>query len=296
MIATMDHALSVAAAIPIDAGGAIDADLRCTGCGYNLRKTRPEASCPECGEAVAESLRPDLLRFAPRGHVTVLKAGVICGLAAVGLQVLMMIALAVIVGVAGGGGMWVVYVEALWTLPGYVLVLIATFCLTARSPGGRLTPAAGIARWVMLVAVIGGAAVSVGKVIMYASVYDNVLRLGLTVGEFVMALLWAGAVAALAVHVARVAGRIPDRRLGRRVRWAGGALVVSGAVLATVQLAFVLYFEFLMSGGMPGDDPLFVVLQIAGMAVSVVWLASIICCIVIAVIFLLRLRRVYVMA
>ncbi len=45
----------------LDADGRIDIDLSCVQCEYNLRGQLPEGSCPECGLAVAESMRSDRL-------------------------------------------------------------------------------------------------------------------------------------------------------------------------------------------------------------------------------------------
>ncbi len=44
--------------------GRLTADLPCAHCGYNLRGLPPEGKCPECGTAIAESLRGDLLSAA----------------------------------------------------------------------------------------------------------------------------------------------------------------------------------------------------------------------------------------
>lgn len=42
----------------------IDFDLACVRCGYNLRGASATGSCPECGEPVETTLRPDLLHMA----------------------------------------------------------------------------------------------------------------------------------------------------------------------------------------------------------------------------------------
>ena len=42
--------------VPLCKQGLIDADLSCSGCGYNLRTQKPDANCPECGEQIAKTL------------------------------------------------------------------------------------------------------------------------------------------------------------------------------------------------------------------------------------------------
>ncbi len=47
---------------PPDTAIRIARDVSCLTCGYNLRSLLPDQTCPECGAAVAESLRGDQLR------------------------------------------------------------------------------------------------------------------------------------------------------------------------------------------------------------------------------------------
>ncbi len=49
--------------------GAIDHDLSCMSCGYNLRGLVPKGACPECGTDIARSTQGDLLNFADRNWV-----------------------------------------------------------------------------------------------------------------------------------------------------------------------------------------------------------------------------------
>ena len=41
---------------PLAAGGTVDDDVHCRTCGYNLRTLRTDGKCPECGEAVSDSI------------------------------------------------------------------------------------------------------------------------------------------------------------------------------------------------------------------------------------------------
>jgi hypothetical protein len=44
---------------------AIDHDLPCAVCNYNLKGLSPDANCPECGQAVARTFAPELTRSSP---------------------------------------------------------------------------------------------------------------------------------------------------------------------------------------------------------------------------------------
>ncbi len=52
-----------------DEAPAIDHDLSCMICGYNLRALAPAGLCPECGTDIARSTQGDLLKFADRKWV-----------------------------------------------------------------------------------------------------------------------------------------------------------------------------------------------------------------------------------
>lgn len=54
---------------------ALDFDLECVTCGYNLRGAKPTGACPECGTPVETTLRPDLLHQADIGWLADLKKG-----------------------------------------------------------------------------------------------------------------------------------------------------------------------------------------------------------------------------
>src|SRR5881394_1427767 len=53
----------------------IGQDLSCAKCGYNLRTLSREGKCPECGTAVAESLRGESLALIPRGRLKIIGIG-----------------------------------------------------------------------------------------------------------------------------------------------------------------------------------------------------------------------------
>jgi hypothetical protein len=81
---------------------ALDFDLNCVNCGYNLRGTQPEGTCPECGEPVATTLRPDLLHMAEPGWLDQLRKGSNWVIAAI-IMNLAMIPVGMIIGIMAVG-------------------------------------------------------------------------------------------------------------------------------------------------------------------------------------------------
>ncbi len=69
---------ATASDIPLDPAGRIARDVACLRCGYNLRSLLPDQACPECGAAVAPSLRGDLLRLSDPRWLKRLSAGMTC--------------------------------------------------------------------------------------------------------------------------------------------------------------------------------------------------------------------------
>ncbi|WP_432798718.1 hypothetical protein [Poriferisphaera sp. WC338] len=55
---------------------ALDQDLLCTNCEYNLRTLTPAQSCPECGHSVFETLQQQHLCNAPLPYLTTLRTAV----------------------------------------------------------------------------------------------------------------------------------------------------------------------------------------------------------------------------
>jgi len=65
---------------------AIDSDLPCRECGYNLRGLMGSGACPECGHAVAESARCNLLRDSDPTYASNLRAAAMVMIVGLGLS------------------------------------------------------------------------------------------------------------------------------------------------------------------------------------------------------------------
>lgn len=61
--------------VAFDVAGAIDSDLICRRCGYNLRGLKPEGICPECAAPISDSLRDDRLADADSAWLSLVARG-----------------------------------------------------------------------------------------------------------------------------------------------------------------------------------------------------------------------------
>ncbi len=80
-------------------GQQIDFDLNCVRCGYNLRGISAIGRCPECGEPVETTLRPDLLHMADPDWLGKLRKGSNWLIAAIVMN-LAMIPIGMVIGIA----------------------------------------------------------------------------------------------------------------------------------------------------------------------------------------------------
>ncbi len=78
-----------------DEAPAIDRDLSCMSCGYNLRALAPDGQCLECGTDIARSTQGDLLKFADRKWVSSVYRGTCLLTIAGGLLVICALAMIV---------------------------------------------------------------------------------------------------------------------------------------------------------------------------------------------------------
>jgi hypothetical protein len=73
---------------PTARGDVVLDDRPCLVCGYNLRSLPASGKCPECGAAVARSLKGVLLRYCAPEYVARLRRGILMVEAAIGLEIL----------------------------------------------------------------------------------------------------------------------------------------------------------------------------------------------------------------
>ena len=142
---------------------AIENDLSCMICGYNLRALPPAGQCPECGTDIARSTQGDLLKFADRKWVGSVYRGTCLLAIADGLFVICVLALIVfpfillavsnltasnIVGATFVIGVRVCFMAAI------VLMIVGVWLVTKQEPRVSLTEQAASNRRVARAAVV----------------------------------------------------------------------------------------------------------------------------------------------
>ena len=80
-------------------------DVPCRSCGFNLRGLSPDGRCPECGAAVARSIRGDHLIYSDPAYLDGLRQGILCILVSAIIQcslilIGIMVGIVIVIGVA----------------------------------------------------------------------------------------------------------------------------------------------------------------------------------------------------
>jgi len=220
----------------------IDSDLPCRQCGYNLRGLMGSGACPECGHAVAESARRNLLRDSDPSYATNLEAAV----------VLMIIGL----GLSGFSAallpptLLVDYLDVQsWTALAVVLIVVAILVMSAGL--WKLTsidPAVfddrrreHKRRLVRVTMVMGTLTQLIGLVILFSSGDESMFPPPMLDRFLLWMFLLANAVALITCafatfgYLRMMSWRIPDKALARRfelLRW-GFGIPFSVLTLAT---------------------------------------------------------------
>lgn len=218
----------------------------CAGCGYDLIGLPVGGECPECGRAVAESLRGMLLRHAAPEYVRALRRGFSWVLNAILLYCVVML-VGVGVAIAGGRTAYALLVSG-GGLASSVMFLVGLLWMTTPDPRFSFGPRPDRARAVLRGSVVTIIAVWLGSmgVSVAASVTGvSARRSGL---DAVQALLGLVGLVAFVVHfvammryIAWLSGRIPDGVAASRARaytW-GLPLLLVGTVAVVVMTALV---------------------------------------------------------
>lgn len=238
---------------------AIDSDLPCRECGYNLRGLTVSGACPECGHAIADSTRRNLLRDSDPAYAANLRAAAM--LMIVGL-ILSVFASAVI-----PPTIVIEYLDDSSRVLAFLVIVGAIFVMSAGLWKLTSTDRAvfedrrheRIRRLVRVTVVIGNVTQLFGLAIL-SSVDDGS---GLPPSTFELLPLWmlilANAITLITCvfatfeHLRMLSRRIPDQVLARRfelIRWGFG---IPFSIM-TVAAAGELLLQISTSAGVI-DDP-----------------------------------------
>ena len=141
-----------------DEAPAIDHDLSCMSCGYNLRALPPAGLCPECGTDIARSTQGDLLKFADRKWVGSVYRGTCLLTIADGLLVICILAMMVfpliLLWVSNSTGMATfVIVLRVFFIAAMALMILGVWLVTKQEPRVVLTEQAASSRGIARAAV-----------------------------------------------------------------------------------------------------------------------------------------------
>lgn len=218
----------------LDAAGVVAEDVSCRSCGYNLRGTHSDRTCPECGAAVGLSIVGDYLRFADPRWVEKLARGMAFVVYAIVIGIAMGIVGAFVAAVSGSGELMLV-MNAIVSLVSTLLTAVGVWLVTEPDPGEPSkggTHVRDLARY----GLIAGQVLS----LVAAGVSAYSVREG-QLTNIVASILWVVGVFAMFVHLRRLALRIPETSLADQTRIVMWGLVVAytvtigGAILILLQ-------------------------------------------------------------
>ncbi|MCH8853081.1 MAG: hypothetical protein IID41_10575 [Planctomycetes bacterium] len=241
-----------------DEAPAIDHDLSCMSCGYNLRALPSAGLCPECGTDIARSTQGDLLKFADRKWVGSVYRGTCLLTIANGLLVICVLAMIVfpfIVPFLSNSTIAVttfLIVLKVCSIPALVLMILGVWLITKQEPRVSLTEQAASSRGIARAAV-GFVFVLYGLTFALTGPWHTAARLLMIVAFLVV--LWS-----CLKHLEMIGRRLPAEEVvtqaeKRRRRIVPGTIVLAilWAARAAVPSAAVsppLYVTLLNAGAM----------------------------------------------
>ncbi len=194
---------------PVAAPGLVDHDLSCIGCDYNLRTIPHDATCPECGKPVIETLHAQGLAQSPPRWLRWICAGVVAEFAACFIVLMMATRL------WPWRGTWVL--TMVMSLAAPLLHLVASWCLTVRG-GPRWLPIGNRWTWTCR---ISATAVLVAYILGSFDWMQHLASFNMTtavVAYFAVILVTCTATIARWLILQALGRRVPDPRLAKAIR------------------------------------------------------------------------------
>lgn len=224
----------------------ISKNIPCMDCGYNLRSLGPDGCCPECGRAIAESLRAERLLFADRRWLETIHAGATrVAMSCAGLLIpLLFWTVIMILGLAKGTGLGIlgartgatrVLVGAvnLWTLVCEISLVIGSWRITAPEPADPKGATNSFARLMP----------RLGTLIILSSILYALLSRALGLSTYLALFGVLLVIVGCCAHLSNLFIRIPNQIAVRRLRLRAWFLSVSGiGWLVLLGAQFVLSF------------------------------------------------------
>jgi hypothetical protein len=249
----------------------LDRSLACVKCGYELRGLFVAGVCPECGLAVADSLRGWMLAYASPAYRARLERGLTLVLIGIGTWILLSIAGWIVQVTSTRYDMTPVIAIHVATLASTAVSLAGYWWYTEPDPGYTGIEKSGSARRIartMAVVQAVGAAMNLAGTLLQPRMGP-----GMTAGDTVMMVGMAGGVLlgyvgfiaqffAVMLYTRWIGSRIPDARLRRRARafmWLLPVICVTGAGMMAAAAAMVRAMGVLTIVGVLGGAGLWLV-------------------------------------
>ncbi|HEX8521994.1 MAG TPA: hypothetical protein VF669_07035 [Tepidisphaeraceae bacterium] len=251
--------------VPVGEGERVSDDLPCRRCGYNLRELGRSSNCPECGVAVAQSIRGDWLRFADPAWLRLLTYGLLILCAGSSTSTLVRLFSNFLVGSLGSPLARVI------AMVGTLLSIVGAWLVTTRDPASLREDAPislrGIIRYALAVR-LAGVVLHMAKVGGTLPATPTVLFL---IVSQAVAVIAAVGIALEFEYIGRLARRVPDVGLAPRSRLL--ALCMGLVLLIGVAISTCAALVFRMGGSIPQRSwwrPLLVAMRVHDVLVLIV--------------------------
>lgn len=224
----------------------IDFDLNCVTCGYNLRYTLSTGTCPECGEPVDTSLRPDLLHMAQPAWLGKLRKGMNWLITAIVMSLIMIpivfiiaIATSAAAGPNASGAMptaALIFIGVLGTIITITYIVAAWFITEPESDIFDNRTSRALTRWM----IVPGMALSLVSQVFSFSNQNIAMTVGGWIDLISTVMLLVGFLASL-WYLKRLANRIPEPSLVRQTMIVFWGSLVTYSIMIIISLAMILF-------------------------------------------------------
>lgn len=222
---------------------AVDQDIPCRKCSYNLRGLSIEGRCPECGLPIGLSVHGELLRYSDPNFVATLARGI--SLILWGIFVIIVGTIVVMVAAVAarsGAGPGVMVASAVPFI-GNVMMIVGAWFLTVPDPSGLGEDRYGTARKIIRIALVVGL---LNQLINWGLQSSPSLapaaQLALQTIAFVAGIVGVVGQFAQLYYLHKLALRIPNPDLSQRARFLMWALGISYGLLLVVGFVAVAVF------------------------------------------------------